>query len=77
LLAQQRTVIVEQCCVTLLHLLEKGQKVAVLPENVLLGGLRQTPGAVCDQRRPIQAKSRERKVACGGVRMETTIGKQQ
>ncbi len=74
---QQRPMFFEQCRVTLLHLLEKRQEVAILLEKALLGRLNKSPGAMRDQGRPIQSQSRQGKFPQGSARVEAAISEQQ
>jgi hypothetical protein len=74
---QQRTMIFEQRRVTLLHLLQQRQEVAVLLQKALLGDLRKSPSAMSDQGWPIQPKSRQREFACGSPFVEAAVREQQ
>jgi hypothetical protein len=69
--------IFEQSRVTLLHLLQERQEIAVARKKNLLGGLRESPNAMSHQSRPIEPQPLECEFAFGSSGMEATIGEQK
>jgi hypothetical protein len=69
--------IFEQRRVTLLHLLQKRQEVAVSLKEAVFGGLSKSPCSMSDQGRSVQPKPRQRKFARGSPWVEATVGEQQ
>ncbi len=74
MLLQQCVMIFEQRRMTLLHLLQESQEVAVSLKNALLSSLTKSACAMSNQGGSVQPKSSQREFARGGPWVEAAVG---